>query len=61
MKKIILILMILSSLVSTAFAKIQVPERMPTDVLVCYKTSAPGNIGHVNRDHDCISVVPIRR
>ena len=37
------------------------PERMPTDVLVCYKTSAPGNIGHVDRDHDCISVVPIRR
>ncbi|WP_419547249.1 ABC transporter substrate-binding protein [Parasutterella excrementihominis] len=50
-----------SFLAGNDFSGLSTPERMPTDVLVCYKTSAPGNIGHAYRDLDCFSVVPICR
>ena len=50
-----------SFLAGNDFPGLSTPERMPTDVLVCYKTSAPGNIGHAYRDLDCFSVVPICR
>ena len=50
-----------SFLAGNDFSGLSAPERMPTDVLVCYKTSAPGNIGHAYRDLDCFSVVPICR